>query len=238
MTERRTPKPSLRRYLLQGLAVIGPLGITALILWWLFVRVDGLLGRWTDPLLGWSAPGVGIVILLALLLLVGWIVEKTLGNRILAIGESLLSRVPLVRRLYGGSSRIVKAVIGEEKIAFREVVLFEYPMSGHWAYGLVTGSAPSSAGQVLSDEGVTIYLPTAPNPMSGFLIVTDRSKVVPVDVTVEEAFTYILSAGAVSPGRAAELLESGELRADSSAPAATGQGPRDGKAFAARPGPE
>lgn len=207
MSDRRSPGHALRRYLLQGLAVIGPLGITALILWWLFVRVDGLLGRWLGPLLGWSAPGLGLAILVIILLVVGWVVEKTVGNRLLAIGESLLSRVPLVRRLYAGSSRIVKAVIGEEKIAFREVVLFEYPMEGRWAYGFVTGSAPSSAHPVLDDEGVTIYMPTAPNPMSGFLLVTDRSAVVPVNITVEEAFTYIISAGAVSPGRAAELLD-------------------------------
>lgn len=211
MSESRSVGASLRRYLLQGLAVIGPAGITAYVLYWMFVQVDGVLGRWIDPLLGWSAPGVGLLLLLIGLLVVGWIVDKTLGGRLLRIGESLLNRVPLVRRLYGGSSRIVKAVIGEEKMAFKEVVLFEYPMEGCWAYGLVTNDAPSSARSVLNDEGVTIYLPTAPNPMSGFLIVTDRSNVRETSLTSEEAFTYVLSAGSVSPGRAAELLESGEV---------------------------
>jgi uncharacterized membrane protein len=177
----------------------------------MFVQVDGLLGRWIDPLFGRSAPGVGLVLLILLLLVVGWIVDKTLGNRMLRLGERLLNRLPLVRRLYGGSSRIVKAVIGEEKMAFKEVVLFEYPMAGFWAYGLVTNDAPSSARSVLEDEGVTIYLPTAPNPMSGFLIITDRSKVKETSLTSEEAFTYILSAGSVSPGRAAKLLDSGEV---------------------------
>ena len=238
MNDRRSFGHSLRRYLLQGLAVIGPLGITAVILWWLFVRVDGLLGQWLGPLLGRSAPGLGLAILVIILLVVGWVVEKTIGNRLLAIGESLLSRVPLVRRLYAGSSRIVKAVIGEEKIAFREVVLFEYPMKGRWSYGFVTGSAPSSAHGVLDDEGVTVYMPTAPNPMSGFLMVTDRSAVVPVDITVEEAFTYILSAGAVSPGRAAELLDTGEIRITAASEGPGGAGPNDGKAASRPPGPE
>lgn len=211
MKEPRSPVATLRRYLLNGLAVIGPLGITVIVLWWLFVEVDGLLGRWLDPLLGWSAPGVGALLLLLLLILVGWIVDRTLGGRALRIAESLLNRVPLVRRLYGGSSRIVKAVIGDDKMAFREVVLFEYPKEGSWAYGLVTGQAPSSAREVLGDDGVTIYLPTAPNPMSGFLIVVERSKVIETDITSEEIFTYILSAGSVSPGRAAELLDTGEI---------------------------
>ncbi|MFV1987951.1 MAG: DUF502 domain-containing protein [Gemmatimonadota bacterium] len=211
MKPRRSLVAALRRYLLNGLAVIGPLGITAVVLWWLFVRVDGLLGHWLDPLLGRSAPGAGALLLVVLLVLVGWIVDRTVGGRILRVGEALLNRLPLVRRLYGGSSRIVKAVIGEDKMAFREVVLFEYPKDGLWAYGLVTGRAPSSAREVLGDEGVTIYLPTAPNPMSGFLVVVARSKVIATDITSEEVFTYIVSAGSVSPGRAAELLETGEI---------------------------
>ena len=179
--EPRSATARLRRYLLQGLAVTGPLGITAFVLWWLFVQLDGVLGRWLDPLLGWSAPGAGLLLLILLLLIVGWMVERALGGRLLRLGERLLNRVPLVRRLYGGSSRIVKAVIGEEKMAFREVVLFEYPMAGCWAYGLVTGPAPTSAAEALGGEGVTVYLPTAPNPMSGFLIASSSSSAVESD---------------------------------------------------------
>jgi len=203
---------NVRRYFLQGLAVIGPLGITAYVLWWLFIEVDSVLGRWLDRFLGWSIPGIGALLLILLLVLVGWIVDRTVGRRFLRIGDRLLNRVPIVRRLYGGSSRILRAVLGEERMAFREVVLFEHPGPGLWALGLVTSHAPSIAREVLSDEGVTIYLPTAPNPMSGYLIVTDRSRVRPTKLTPEEAFTFVLSAGSVSPGRAAELLDTGRVR--------------------------
>jgi len=207
LTKRRSWRSTLRGYLLQGLAVTGPLGITAYVLYWLFRRTDGLLGPWVEPVLGRSAPGAGVLLLVLLLLLIGWIVERTLGARLVSIGERMLSHVPIVRRLYGGSSRIVKAVVGEEKMAFREVVLFEHPGPGLWAFGLVTGKAPSSASDVLSDEGVTIYLPTAPNPMSGYLIITNRSSVRSTGLSVEEVFTFVVSAGSVSPGRAAELLD-------------------------------
>ncbi len=207
MTKQNPSRRGVRRYLFQGLAVIGPIGITAFVLVWLFQWTDGLLGPFLEPVLGWSAPGVGVVVLILLLLLVGWVVERTLGARLVRLGEAWLARVPLVRRLYGGSSRIVRAVIGEEKAAFREVVLFEHPSPGLWAYGLVTGPAPSSAASVLQDEGVTIYLPTAPNPMSGYLIVTNRSAVRPTDLTPEEVLTFVVSAGSVTPGRAAQLLE-------------------------------
>ena len=207
MTKRRSAAALFRRYLFQGLAVIGPLGITVVVLVWLFQRTDGLLAPWLEPVLGWSAPGVGLLFLIVFLLLVGWIVERTLGARLLRLGERILGRLPIVSRLYGGSSRIVKAVIGEEKMAFHEVVLFEHPGPGLWAFGLVTNNAPSAAADVLDDEGVTIYLPTAPNPMSGYLIITNRNEVRRTNLSVEEVFTYILSAGSVSPGRAAEILE-------------------------------
>lgn len=202
---RRTSK--FRRYLLQGIAVIGPLGLTAFVLVWLFQHVDAILGQWLHPVLGWSAPGLGAVLLILILLLVGWLVERTIGSRLVGLGERLLGRVPIVRRLYGGSSRIIRAVVGEKKMAFREAVLFEYPREGLWSLGLVTGRAPRQARDVLEDEGVTIYLPTAPNPMSGYLIIANRKDVRPTSLTVEEVFTYVLSAGAVSTERAAEILE-------------------------------
>lgn len=204
---RRSFAATLRRYLLQGLAVIGPLGITVFVLAWLFVRIDGLLGRWLDPLVGWSAPGLGALLLMLLLLLVGWLVERALGQRLVHMGDRLLNRVPVVRRLYRGSSRIVRAVVGEEKMAFREVVLFQHPSPGLWALGLVTGPAPAEAREVLADDGVTIYLPTAPNPMSGWLVITERSRVHRVKLSPEEVFTFVLSAGSVSTERVAELLE-------------------------------
>ena len=190
--------PTLRRYFIQGLIVIVPLGVTAFVLTWLFQTMDGLLGPWLQPALGWSAPGVGIVVLTAFVLGVGLLVERTVGGRLVGLGERVLERLPVVRPVYRGSSRIVRTILGENRMAFREVVLFEYPGPGLWALGFVTGEAPTVAEPVLSDEGVTIYLPTAPNPMSGYLIVTERARVRSTDITVEEAFTFVLSAGTVS----------------------------------------
>ncbi|MGI9625295.1 MAG: DUF502 domain-containing protein [Longimicrobiales bacterium] len=194
-----TPRiPTFRRYFLQGLAVIGPLGVTAYVLAWLFRVVDGLLGRYLTSIPGWSAPGVGVLLLVALVIVVGWVVERTLGRRLLTIGERILGRVPVVRQLYRGSSRIVRTVLGDERMAFREVVLFEHPSPGLWALGFVTNDAPPVAEEVLTDPGVTLFLPTAPNPMSGFVVLVDQSKVRKTDLSVEEAFTYVLSAGAVA----------------------------------------
>ncbi|HUG38991.1 MAG TPA: DUF502 domain-containing protein [Longimicrobiales bacterium] len=193
---------AFRRRLIAGLIVIAPLGVTAYVLWWLFRTVDGLLGRHVYGAIGITVPGLGLLMLLLLLLAVGWLAERTIGAQMLNWWHGLLDRVPLVSRLYGATRRIIGSVFGgEEKKFFRDVVLFEYPSPGQWTLGFVTGNAPQALeGRV--EDGLTIFLPTAPNPVTGFLIIVPRARTVRLPVTVEEGFTYILSAGAVAPGSA------------------------------------
>lgn len=207
-TTTRNPLRTLRRYLVEGLAVIGPAGVTVFVLVWLFRRLDGLLGESLYEALGYRMPGLGIVVLIALIALVGWLTERTLGARLVSAWDRTLKRVPLARRIYGGASRIIGSIVGEERYAFQEVVLFEYPMPGLWSVGFVTGAAAGATEDILGEPGVTIYMPTAPNPMSGYLIQLPRSRVRKLDVNVEEAFTYVLSAGAVSLDRAGSVLAS------------------------------
>lgn len=191
---------TFRRRLIAGLIVIAPLGVTAYILWWLFMTVDSLLGRYVYGAIGVTIPGLGLLLLLLLLLGVGWLAERTLGAQMLNWWTGLLDRVPVVSRLYGATRRIVGSVFGsEEKKFFREVVLFEYPSPGQWTLGFVTGQAPRALSDRMAD-GLTIFLPTAPNPVTGFLIIVPRERTIRLPVTVEEGFTYILSAGAVPPG--------------------------------------
>jgi len=197
---------NLRRYLLEGLAVIGPVGLSMWVLVWLFRRLDGVLGRYLDPVLGWSAPGLGLVALLVLLLVVGWLTERALGARLVALSEGLMARVPVARQIYRGSQRIVRTVLGEDRIAFQEVVAFEWPDDTRWALGFVTGPAPDEVRARLGEDAATVYMPTAPNPVSGYLVMMPRSRLVRLDVTVEAAFTFVLSAGSVPIGQAGELL--------------------------------
>ena len=204
------PLRTLRRYLLEGLAVIGPVGVTVFVLVWLFQRLDGLLGESLYEALGHRVPGLGILVLLVLVVLVGWLTERTLGARIVAAWDRMLRRVPVARRIYSGASRILGSLVGEDRYAFQEVVLFEYPTAGLWSVGFVTGSAAEATEEILGEDGVTIYMPTAPNPMSGYLIQLPRSRVRTLDSTVEEAFTYVFSAGAVSLDRAGTVLASGD----------------------------
>ena len=208
---------ALRRRLIAGLIVIAPLGVTLYILWWLFRTVDGVLGRYVYGAIGITIPGLGLVMLLLLLLGVGWLAERTIGAQIFNWWNGVLARVPIVSRLYGATRRIVGSVFGgDEKRFFREVVLFQYPSPGQWTLGFVTGSAPRALDGRMED-GLTIFLPTAPNPVTGFLIIVPRDSVIPLAVTVEEGFTYILSAGAVPPGGASAARSGFATAARSSA---------------------
>lgn len=189
----------IRRRLIAGLIVIAPLAITFYVLYWLFSAVDGIIGNSLYDAIGVQIPGLGLIVLLLLLLGVGWLAEKTVGGQIVEWWHRALDRVPLVSRLYGATRRIVGSVFGgEEKRFFREVVLFEYPSAGQWTLGFVTGRAPRALDERIAN-GITIFLPTAPNPVTGFLIIVPEERVIRLPVTVEEGFTYILSAGAVPP---------------------------------------
>ncbi len=187
-----------RRWLIAGLIVIAPLGVTVYILWWLFVRADGLLGQFVYNAIGFKIPGLGLLMLVAVLLVVGWGTERTIGNRLLGWWQSWLDQVPVVRRLYRASSRIVRTVFGGGRRFFREVVLIQYPSPGRWTIGFITSDTPSPLTARI-DNAVTVFVPTAPNPTSGYLAIVPRTEVISMPMTVEEGFTFVLSAGAVAP---------------------------------------
>jgi uncharacterized membrane protein len=188
----------LRRRLVAGLVVIAPVSITALILWWIFQWLDGLLGRFLYPALGFTIPGLGLLLLLLILFLAGWATERAVGARLLQSWHAVLERFPLTSKLYGASHRIVRTVLGKDRSFFREVVCFEYPSPGRWAIGFVTAPVPGEVRTHIGDA-VSVFVPTSPNPTSGFLIMVPAERVIRLSMSVEEGFTYILSAGAVTP---------------------------------------
>jgi uncharacterized membrane protein len=189
---------AFRRHLLAGLVVIAPIGITAAVLWWLFQTVDGILGRALYPYLPRDVPGLGLLALLLLLVMVGWAAERTIGSRIVALWHGWLERIPLARRIYSASHRIVGTIFRGQTRPFASVVLVEYPSDGRYAIGFLAGDAPQTMRDKVADA-VSVFVPTTPNPTSGWLVIVSRDKAVPLDMSVDEAFTYILSAGSVRP---------------------------------------
>ncbi|HSJ05780.1 MAG TPA: DUF502 domain-containing protein, partial [Longimicrobiales bacterium] len=192
---------SVRRHLMAGLIVIAPVTATVFVLWWIFQLLDGLLGRFLYPALGGLIgrdavviPGLGLLVLFLLLVGVGWAAQRAIGSRVVAWWHAIMERLPLTRRIYGAANRIVRTVFGEESRPFKKVVLVEYPSAGRWSIGFLSAEAPAAM-QGHVPGAVSVFVPTTPNPTSGFLVIVPRNLVVELDITVDAAFTFILSAG-------------------------------------------
>ena len=202
---RRGRLARLRTYFVTGVVVTAPIGIT---IWLLWLVVD-VFDRAVVPLLpdaynpsdvlGVHVPGVGIVIVLFLVTLVGFFVRNVAGRFLVRFGESLVARVPVVRTVYGVLKQIFDAVLAQSANAFREVVLIEYPRRGIWVIGFITSPTRGEVQSVLEEEMVNVFLPTTPNPTSGFLLFVPRKDCIPLSMTVEEGVKLVISGGIVSP---------------------------------------
>ena len=195
----------LRTYFLTGIVVTAPIGITAWLMWLvvdLFDRaVVPLIPDAYNPseLLGAKIPGVGIIIAFILVTLIGAFVTNVAGRFLVRFGDRLVSRVPVVRTVYGVLKQIFDAVLAQSANAFREVVLIEYPRRGIWVIGFVTSTTRGEVQRVTEEEMVNVFLPTTPNPTSGFLLFLPRKDCIPLDMSVEEGVKLVISGGIVSP---------------------------------------
>lgn len=198
------PKRYFRRWLFAGLMVLIPLGITIFVVDFLVNLIDKSLllipPAWRpEALLGFHLPGVGILLVIALLLAVGFLADNFIGERIVRWAESMLGRVPLVRSVYSGSKQLADMVLGEGGTSFRQVILIEYPRKGLWTIAFITGGPVKEAREKTGRELVTVFVPTTPNPTSGFIILVPREDVMTLDMTVEEAMRMIISLGVATP---------------------------------------
>ncbi len=187
----------LRRNFVTGLIVIAPVGLTIFVLRWIFDYLDGILGDWLPAAL--TIPGLGFVLLMLFILLVGWTVRRTAGRQLLHWWNEALARFPLTGRIYNAVSQIVQAIVGERRRLFRRTVLIPYPTEGIWAVAFVTNENAPVMSEVVGEPCVNVFVPTTPNPTSGFMLVVPRDKTKPLQIPVEEAMKLIISAGALTP---------------------------------------
>jgi uncharacterized membrane protein len=196
----------LRGYFLAGLLVAAPIGITFYIAW-LFIsfvdaRVKPLIPPRYNPetYLPFSLPGIGLIVVVVFLILMGALAAGVVGRAIEQVGRSVLTRMPIVRSIYGAVKQIFETVLAQQSTSFREVVLFEYPRRGIWALGFITGATPGETQRVGNGEEVlNVFMPTTPNPTSGFIFMLPRSEVHPLSMTVEEGLKMVVSGGIVTP---------------------------------------
>lgn len=205
----------LRRYFLVGIVVLAPVGLTVFVLRWLFETLDSILGTPIRGYLGFRIPGLGFVLLIAVVLVVGWIVHRAVGRRLLHWWNEALVRFPLTGRIYNAVSQIVQSMIGERRKLFRRTVLIPYPTDGVWAIAFVTNETAELMSQIVREPCVTVFVPSTPNPTTGFMLVVPHSRVLDTDISVEDAMKLILSGGAVSPSDTETLTPRRGLDVDS-----------------------
>lgn len=200
----------LRAYLFAGILITAPISITFYIAWLIIHFVDAqvaaLLPRDYNPntYLPFSIPGLGMVIVITMLILIGWLTAGLLGRLFLRISEAILRRMPVVRSIYAWVKQIFETVFHERASPFREVVLIEFPRKGLWRIGFVTGRTPGSTQDIHATGLVNVFLPGTPNAASGFLVLVPPEDIYRVDLTTEDALKLIVSAGiAVPPVRLA-----------------------------------
>lgn len=193
-----------RKYLIAGLLVWLPLGVTVLVIKLLVDIMDRtvllLPPPWRpDALLGFHIPGVGLLLSLVIILLTGMTLANLLGRRMVSLWESLLARIPLVRTIYSSVKQVVETVLSANAKSFRKVVLVEYPRRGMWCLALQTGERLGEVQAKTGAEVVAVFLPTTPNPTSGFVILVPRDDIVELDMSVDDGLKLIISMGVVVP---------------------------------------
>lgn len=198
-----------RRYFFTGLIVLAPVGVTAVILVWMFRTIDDILGGPLQSAIGFRIPGLGLILLVLVVTLVGWGVHLAAGRELLRLWNQALSRFPLTGRIYTAISHIVQSVIGDRKRLFHRTVLVPYPKEGIWVVGFVTNEQAPVMSRVVGKPCVNVFVPTTPNPTSGFMLVVPRADALEAGVSVEEAMKLIISAGAVSPGETPFVVRRG-----------------------------
>ena len=201
----RAVKHRLRAYFVTGLLVLVPLLLTFFLLRAVVGALDRALGDLPTRYLGREIPGLGVVVVLLVIPLVGMVSRNFVARRLGRWGEAILARIPVVRPVYRGAREVVGAVLGASPRQFSRVVLVEYPQSGSWAIAFVTGEARGRIAAPLTEPHVTVFLPTTPNPTSGFLLLVPTRQTRPLELTVEDAMKVVISAGLVAPGSAADM---------------------------------
>lgn len=194
----------IKRYFITGLLIWVPLGITA----WVVSLIAGaadqslrLLPAAIHPhnLIGFDIPGAGIFVTLVIIFITGLLAANFIGQRLVNWWERLLARIPVVNSIYNGVKQVSDTLFSSSGMAFRQPLLVQYPHQGAWTIAFLTGEPGGDVVNHLKEEHVSVYVPTTPNPTSGFFLMLPKSQVIELDMDVDQALKYIISMGVVAP---------------------------------------
>ncbi|TYC66196.1 DUF502 domain-containing protein [Stappia sp. BW2] len=207
MGHRSRSTTRLRNYFLTGLVIAGPIGITLWLTWTFIKWVDGWVKPFVpklynpDTYLPFPIPGFGLIVAVFVLTVVGFLAANFLGRSFLSVGEKIVGRMPLVRNIYSGLKQIFETVLDQRGSSFTTAALIEYPRRGLWAIVFISTDTKGEVERRLKDKADTlsVFLPTTPNPTSGFLLFVPKEDVIELDMSVEDAAKLVISAGLVNP---------------------------------------
>lgn len=195
----------VRAYFFAGILITAPISITLYLAWQLVTFVDNsvrpLIPVKYNPetYLPFGLPGLGLVVIFIVLTLIGAFTAGFVGRFFIRLSEELLGRMPVVRSVYNAVKQILETVLAQQSNAFREAVLVEYPRRGLWAIAFITGRTEGEVQNLTEEETINIFLPTTPNPTSGFLLFVPKEDIIRLDMSVEEAIKMVISGGLVTP---------------------------------------
>jgi uncharacterized membrane protein len=194
----------MRRYLIAGLLVWVPLGITLWVLHFLLTSLDQILlvlpeSAQPRALLGFDIPGLGVVVAFLILFATGVIAANFFGLRLIRAWEAVLGRIPFVKSIYSSVKQVSDTLLSDKGQAFRKALLVEFPRPGSWTIAFQTGVPAAGVAPWLPGDHVSVYVPTTPNPTGGYFLMLPRAQVRELDMTVDEALKYIISMGVVAP---------------------------------------
>jgi uncharacterized membrane protein len=194
----------IRRYLVAGILVWVPLGITLLLINFLVGFMDRTLGLVPlayrpETLLGFAIPGLGVILTIIILLVTGVLVANFVGRSVIGGWESLLERIPVVRSIYSAAKNFAEIVFSDSGNAFKKVYLIEYPRKGLYTLTFQTATEMGEVQSRTGEEVICCFVPTTPNPTSGFIVIVPKSEVIELDMSVDEAAKFIMSLGVVVP---------------------------------------
>lgn len=196
----------LQRYFISGLLIWMPIWVTILVIKFLVDLLDNiflLIPRRYQPdvLFGFHIPGLGVIIILLVIFLTGAVVRNFMGRRLVLIWDGFIARIPLVRSVYMGVKQVMETLFNPGGNSFRKVLLVEYPRIGMWTLAFQTGDATPEVHKALQETNmVSLFVPTTPNPTSGFLIMMPRDKIIELEMSVDQALKFVISLGVVQPG--------------------------------------
>ena len=209
----------LRGNFLTGLVVVLPVGLTI----WLIWTVTGWIDGWVLPLvphqfrpeqyIGIDLRGVGVIFFLVFTVIIGWIAKGLIGRSLIGWAEGLVDRMPVIRSVYNGLKQIAETVFAQTETSFERACLIEYPKRGTWMIGFISTQAKGELAQKLplAERYLSVFVPTTPNPTSGFLLYVPESEIMPLDMSIEDAAKLVISAGLVYPSARDAVPEAAKL---------------------------